>query len=152
MAYVFGDELVIDAEPDWVWDVWTDLASFPRWDPREERTEPRGPFAVGTTVWSKQRGNPGGESIITAIEPHRRWTAESPLPGGRLVIDHLLEPAGAGRVKVAKRYEVHGPLVVLFRLYCGPRVRRALPETFRALQRESAQRATGGSSPGDRLR
>jgi hypothetical protein len=150
MAYVFGDELVVDGDLDQIWDVWTDLASFPRWDPREERTEPRGPFAVGTTVWSKQRGNPGGESTITGIEPRRRWTAESPLPGGRLVIEHVVEPVGPGRVKVAKHYEAHGPLVALFRLYYGPRVRRALPETFRALQREAARRAGGGSPADDR--
>jgi hypothetical protein len=91
-------------------------------------------------VWSKQKGSPGGESTITRIDSPRCWTAESSLPGGRLAIDHELEPAGSGRVIARKRYQVHGPLTVLFRLWYGPRVRRALPASFIALEQEAACR------------
>jgi hypothetical protein len=68
-----------------------------------------------------------------------RWTAESPLPGGKLVIDHELEPLEGG-VIARKRYQVHGPLTIIFRLWYGPRVRRALPASFAALEREAARR------------
>jgi len=138
-VYVFGDERVIDGDIAAIWSVWTDMTRFPKWDPREEETRLDGPFAVGTTGYSKQRGNPGGPFRLTVIEPERRWTAESGLPGGRLEIHHLLEPA-RGRVKVAKRYEVHGPLIPLFRCWYGPRVRRALAGTFTALGQEAARR------------
>ena len=121
--------------------MWSDLSHFPDWDPRELVTQINGPFEVGTTVYSKQKGNPGGQSTITVVEPPHRWTAESPLPGGKLVIDHRLEPTADGKVLVSKRYEVHGPLTLLFRVYYGPRVRAALPETFRCLGVEAARRS-----------
>lgn len=121
-----------------MWEAWTDPDGFPRWDPREERTRLDGPFAVSSTIASKQKGNPGGTATITAVEDRRRWTATSPLPGGSLVIDHLLTPASGGRVTVEKRYDVTGPLQLLFRLWYGPRVRAALPATFAALEAEAA--------------
>jgi hypothetical protein len=139
--YVFGDEKLISGDIAAIWTAWTDMERFPEWDPREEETRLDGPFAVGTTGYSKQRGNPGGPFRLTIIEPRRQWTAQSGLPGGELVIHHLMEEAGESRVKVAKRYEVHGPLVPLFRFYYGPKVRRALEGTFAALEREAAARA-----------
>ncbi|MBV9165372.1 MAG: SRPBCC family protein [Solirubrobacterales bacterium] len=138
--YEFGAQQEIEGEVEQLWAVWTDLPRFPEWDPREQETRPAGPFAEGTTVWSKQKGNPGGESTITRVEAPRRWTAESPLPAGKLVIDHELQPAAAGRVLARKHYEVHGPLSIVFRLWYGPRVRRALAASFTALEHEAARR------------
>jgi hypothetical protein len=138
--YQFSSEQEIQGDVERLWAVWTDLPLFPEWDPREEQTRPNGPFAEGTTVWSKQKGNPGGEATIIGIEDSRRWTVESALPGGKLVIDHELEPTDSGRVIARKRYAVHGPLSIVFRLWYGPRVRRALPEPFTALEQEAARR------------
>lgn len=107
---------------------------------RELRTRLVGPFAPGSTIESKQKGNPGGVATISLVEPDHRWVAESPLPGGKLVIDHELTPAGTGQVRVAKRYDVTGPLRVLFRFYYGPRVAAALPASFDALAVEAARR------------
>jgi len=140
--YVFGGEQLIDGGITAIWSVWTDMERFPQWDPREEETRLNGPFAVGTAGHSKQKGNPGGPFTLTVIEPGRQWTAESALPGGKLEIRHLLEPAGQNRVKVAKRYVVQGPLIPLFRWYYGPKVRRALAGTFTALEKEAARRVT----------
>ncbi|MBV9170866.1 MAG: SRPBCC family protein [Chloroflexi bacterium] len=140
VGYEFGDEMTISGDASVVWEVWTDLARFPAWDPREEETRPKGPFAVGTTVWSKQQGSPGGDSTIVAIDPGRCWTVESSLPGGRLRIDHRVEPVGEGKVEVSKWYQVQGPLTLLFRFYYAPRIRNALRRTFAALEREAARR------------
>jgi hypothetical protein len=141
-VYVFGDEKLISGDIAAIWSAWTDMERFPQWDPREEETRIDGPFAAGMTGYSKQRGNPGGPFRLTIVEPERRWTVESPLPGGKLVIHHLLEPAGESRVKVGKRYEAYGPLVPLFRFWYGPKVRRALGGSFDALETEAARRAS----------
>lgn len=119
---------------------WGDPDRFLDWDPRELRTTLNGPFAVGSTIESKQKGNPGGTATITVVEPGKRWTVSSPLPGGALVIDHFVEAASSNRVTVTKRYEVTGPLCLLFRLYYGPKVRRAMPASFAALVTEAARR------------
>ncbi len=138
--YSFTSARTISGDIDHVWQAWSDPNRFPDWDPRELRTTLNGPFAVGSTIDSKQKGNPGGTATITAVEAGRRWTVSNPLPGGELVIDHLVEAAGSNRVTVTKRYEVTGPLALLFRLYYGPKVRRAMPASFAALETEAARR------------
>lgn len=138
--YSFTMSQTVAADPADVWRVWTDPDRFPSWDPRELRTHLSGPFAVGSTIESKQKGNPGGSATICDIAEGRRWAVTTPLPGGQLIIDHLVEPADGNRVTVAKRYDVSGPLSVLFRLYYGPKVRRAMPATFTALEGEAARR------------
>jgi uncharacterized protein YndB with AHSA1/START domain len=140
LMYQFGAEQEIQGDIERIWAVWSDPARFPEWDPREVQTRPNGPFVEGTTIWSKQKGNPGGEATITRVDAPWCWTAESPLPGGKLVIDHELEPTDRGGVIVRKRYRAHGPLSVVFRLWYGPRVRRALPASFAALEQESGRR------------
>lgn len=143
--YSFMSSSTIDAPPDAVWAVWSDPDRFPQWDPRELRTRLNGPFAVGSTIDSKQQGIPGGTATITAVEPGRRWTATIPLPGGRLLIDHLLDPLGHACATVRKRYDVTGPLGLLFRIYYGPNVRRTMPSSFDALEvRSRAVAATRG--------
>ncbi|MDQ2815305.1 MAG: SRPBCC family protein [Actinomycetota bacterium] len=138
--YSFTTSQTIAGDVDRVWNVWADPDRFPAWDPREERTRLNGPFAVGSTIDSKQKGNPAGTVTITAVQERRRWTASGPLPGGELVIDHTITAAGPGRVTVTKRYDVTGPLTALFRLYYAPKVRRAMPATFAALETETARR------------
>src|SRR5262249_10122039 len=64
-----------------------------------------------------------------------RWTAQHTPPGGRLVIDHWMEPVGSRRVRVGKRYEVHGPMSVVYRLLFARRIRRSVPEQLAVLER-----------------
>ncbi|MGV9714283.1 SRPBCC family protein [Gordonia sp. NPDC003424] len=132
--YQFTAEATIHAPVDAVWAVWTDVDAYPAWDPREERARLSGPFAVGSTIDSKQKGNPGGTATITDVVAPTRWVAVSPLPGGSLTIGHDLEAAG-GDTHIRKTYTVTGPLQILFRLWWGPKVRGAMPATFSALER-----------------
>jgi hypothetical protein len=141
--YTLDIETTVDAEVDSLWAVWTDLERYPEWDPREEVMRLDGPFAEGTTGFSKQTGpRAGGPIRITRVETPVRFTIETPLPAGRLVLDHWLEPSGPGRVLLRKRYEVHGPMSVAFRLFYASRIRAELPATFRALEAEAQRHAS----------
>jgi hypothetical protein len=131
---------VIRADAAAVWSTWTDIDRFPAWDPREQRNRLDGPFAVGATGWSKQKGAPGGPYTICRIEPGRSWQATSPLPGGALTIDHRVEDLNDGRVRVSKRYVATGPMSLAFRCWFGPSIRRAMPASFTALEAETARR------------
>ncbi|MFT4135566.1 SRPBCC family protein [Microbacterium sp.] len=122
------------------WSVWSDPDSFPSWDPREQRTELTGPFAAGSTIRSRQRGIPQAEMTVTEVAPGERWTIASALPGGTLTFEHTLVADGPGRTRVTKLYEVSGPMSLAFRCYFGPRVRKAMPDTFRALEAEALRR------------
>lgn len=134
-------ETTIDATPQAVWAVWSDMTAYPSWDPREETMRLDGPFATGTTGFSKQTGpRAGGPITITRVEAPRRFTVETPLPGGRLVLDHVVEAAPGGGTIARKRYEAHGPMSVAFRLFFAKGIRAEMPDTFRALATEVAKR------------
>lgn len=125
-----------------VWATWSDMATYPEWDPREQEIRLDGPFQAGTTGWSKQVGpRPGSPFAITRVDGPHGWTNESPLPGGKLVIDHRLTDNGDGTVHVVKRYEVQGPMRLAFRLIFARGIVSQAPGTFAALEAETARRA-----------
>ena len=97
------------------------------------------------TGWAKQRGNLGGTFTVTQIEPGRRWVSECPLPLGKIVFDHVLEPVAKDRVRVVKRVDVEGgitPLIMLF----APKMRREICESLTALGRVAATTPLAGLS------
>jgi hypothetical protein len=129
----------IAASQQEAWAVWSDLEAYPKWDPREELNELSGPFAVGTTGTFKQRGRGAGQYRITALEPGTAWTSETALPGGKLVIEHLLESSPKG-VTLTKRYTAHGPLALAFRWFFAREIEREVPKSFAALENEIRRR------------
>lgn len=139
MRYALSIQAVVHANPVALWQAWTDMPRFPEWDPREEETSLDGPFAPGATGWSKQRGTPRSPITITAVVPGRLWQVETPLPGGKLVIDHEMRPAGDGQVELAKRYQALGPMAIAFRLYYARKIRKAMPASFAALAAQAAR-------------
>jgi hypothetical protein len=143
MQYTLDVETQV-AEPglsEAIWTVWTDMERFPAWDPREEETRLDGPFGVGTTGRSKQRGGAPSAITISAVEPHRMWQVETPLPAGKLVIDHRVENLGADGIRLSKRYVAHGPVSLAFRAYYARRIRKEMPASFDALVAEARRRA-----------
>lgn len=143
MMYTLDVDATVAGDADALWQVWTDYDRFAEWDPREQESRLDGAFAVGAQAWSRQRGYGRNRVTLTAIEvtdpADRRWEATTPLPGGRLVIDHRVTDLGGGRVRLAKRYTAYGPLTLLFRAYYGRRIRRELVDSFVALAAEGAR-------------
>jgi len=140
--YLFECEATFEAEPAAVWAVWTDVARWPEWDVSQEIARLDGPFGPGASGWAKQRGHLGGSFTITAVDAGRRWVGECPLPLGKVVFDHALEPAAKGWVRVVKRVEVEGGIETLVRLY-APKMRRDTAHSLAALGRLAAAAPRG---------
>jgi hypothetical protein len=132
--YLFECEATFEAEPDAVWKLWTDVARWPEWDVSKEIAQLDGPFEPGACGWAKQRGNLGGSFTITAVDAGRRWVTECPIPLGKVIFDHSLEPAGEGRVRIVKSVEAQGGFGPLLRLF-APKMRRDIAESLAALER-----------------
>jgi hypothetical protein len=139
--YLFECEATLQAAPAAVWAVWTDVARWPEWDVSKEIARLDGPFEVGMSGWAKQRGNLGGSFTITVVEAGRRWVSECPVPLGKVVFDHVLEPVAKGRARVIKKVEVDGGIAPLVRLF-APRMRRDIAESLAALGRLAAAAPT----------
>jgi hypothetical protein len=48
---------------------------------------------------------------------------------------------GEHYVRVVKRYDVYGPIALVFRLVFAPKIRQSMPASFEALEREARRRA-----------
>src|SRR5690349_21281996 len=134
--YLFECEAMLQAGPAAVWAVWTDVARWPEWDVSKEIARLDGPFQPGVSGWAKQRGNLGGSFTITAVDDGRRWVTECPVPMGKVVFDHLLEPVAGGRVRVVKRVEVQGGLFTSLLRVVAPKMRREIAGSLAALERQ----------------
>jgi Polyketide cyclase / dehydrase and lipid transport len=132
--YLFECEATFRAEPAAVWKVWTDVARWPEWDVSKEIARLDGPFQPGVSGWAKQRGNLGGSFTITAVDDARRWVSECPMPMGKVIFVHMIEPVAQGHVRVIKRVEVQGTFGSLLRLM-APKMRRDITESLANLQK-----------------
>jgi uncharacterized protein YndB with AHSA1/START domain len=146
--HLFECEATLEACPATVWAVWTDVARWPEWDVSKEIARLDGPFEPGVSGWAKQRGNLGGTFTITEVEPGRRWVSECPLPFGKVVFGHSLEPLAKDRVRVVKTVEVEGGIAPLVRLF-APKMRREICESLAALGRVAATTPLAGLSAAD---
>jgi hypothetical protein len=131
---LFECEATFTAEPAVIWTVWTDVVHWPEWDASKEIARLDGPFEPGVSGWAKQRGNLGGSFTITLVDAGRRWVSECPMPLGKVVFDHLLEPVAGGRVRVVKRVSVYGGFGPLVRMFV-PKMRRDIADSLAALER-----------------
>lgn len=123
---VIAQETVIRARPADVWRAWR--PGFPMRPPEEEsRNLDLYELAYGLKV------------PVTLVELNelRNWTVEHALPGGKLVVDHWLMPIAEQSVRVGKRYEVHGPMLVVYWLFFSRAIRRSIRESLEALERQA---------------
>lgn len=123
-----------------VWALWSEVASWPRWDAGIEWVALDGPFATGTTG----RLKPGGARVvrftITDADPRRGFADVTRLPLARMRFEHELADAADGRIRITHRVTISGLAAPLFARVIGRGLARELPATVRALA-EQAQRS-----------
>jgi uncharacterized protein YndB with AHSA1/START domain len=104
----------IDAAPDEVWRVLTDVERWPEWTPSMTRVErlDSGPLQVGSTARIKQPKFPPTVWRVTQLEPGQSfsWTASG--PGVTTVGGHRITPRDDG-VEVTLSIRQTGPLAWL---------------------------------------
>ncbi len=137
----------IDATPDEVWTVLTDVESWPEWTASMTRVRrlDSGPFGVGSRARVKQPWLPPVVWRVIEFEPGRSfaWQAES--PGGTTVGDHRLTENPAGGVTATIEIRQAGPLASLFGMLTSGLTRRYVDLEANGLKRRSE--AGAGPAP-----
>lgn len=93
----------VDAPPEKVWDVMTDVERWPGWtrSVRGASLKTKGEFGQGTTARLNIAGGPPSDWIVTEIDPGRSFVWESKSPGALSVAGHVIEPReGGSRVTI----------------------------------------------------
>jgi hypothetical protein len=136
---ILDSEIEIQSSPEKVWELLTDTAKFPEWNPFLRRLSGR--LAVGEklVVYIQASGAMGMEfrPVVLKVEPNRelRWLGRLLLPG---VFDgeHIfqIEPLGEGRVCFHQREILSGLLVPVLKTFLDRDTRRGFNEMNRKLK------------------
>jgi hypothetical protein len=122
---------------DSAWKLWTDVPSWPRWDPTLERAAIDGAFRNGARLELRSKGGVR-RPTLRLVEDGRGFSLEQVVLGTRITWIHSLEPAPLG-VRIAQRVEVRGWAAWLVAPFLGPGLRAALPTTLRGLARQALE-------------
>jgi hypothetical protein len=116
MKTAFGSTMThtitIDADPETIWSVYTDVAHWPDWTASVTSSivEPSGPLAAGTRAVIKQPKFPRVAWTVTEIEANRWWKWVNHAPGAHTEAGHQLTPLGDGRTRVDTWIDQRGVL------------------------------------------
>jgi hypothetical protein len=132
-------EIEINAPPERVWQLLTDFASFPQWNPFIRRASGEPKKGAQLQVYLQPSGAKGMtfRPKVLKAEPARelRWLGHFLIPG-LFDGEHIftIEPLEAGRVRFVQREIFTGILVPLFMRWLGKDTRRGFEEMNQALK------------------
>jgi hypothetical protein len=144
-------QVEIDASADVVWEVVTDLAAWPDWNPFVVAC--RSTLAVGDPIAMRVRMAAGPawpqRERVLVHEPGRRlcWGVAD-WPTALLASERCqeVEPLGPDRARYRSRFALRGVLEPVVRALFGRRIERGLEAMTEALRRRAESRSP--SSPG----
>src|SRR5207247_7163561 len=96
------------AEPEAIWQLWSDPPQWPRWDEDLEEVSLEGSFEVGSKGVLRPKGMDGFGFELTRVEAGVGYTDLTPLPGALLRFDHDLVRED-GRLQIVQRVTMEGP-------------------------------------------
>jgi uncharacterized protein YndB with AHSA1/START domain len=135
---VAESELEIEARPEAVWDVLTNVEEWPSWNPDVKSVSVQGKLEEGSTF--RWKAGPGTiKSTIQQVDPPSRiaWTGTT--FGIKAVHVYVLEPRGAKTlVRTTETYD--GLVARLFRKQLRKTLDRALVEGLQHLKAELERR------------
>ena len=99
--------------PEAIYSLWASPRTWPDWDPDVASVVFDGDARIGAQGRMRPASGPTSTITITAVDPDRRVTTTSRLPGATLTFDHLIEPTVDG-CAVEVRISVDGPLAPLW--------------------------------------
>ena len=92
----WNTEFAIDiaASADRIWSIFSDVASWPRWNPGIDRIALTGAFAVGSTIEMAPPGQDAFVSTLVEVETNRRFVDETRVGDVVVRVSHVIEARG----------------------------------------------------------
>ncbi len=132
------------ASPEAVWQVWADVAEWPRWNPTIKDVSFDAALAEGTTGRLKPAKGPRSKVVLREVRPVAGFVVVSGLPGARMRIEHEVAEAPEGGSQVTERAVLAGPLSRLWSLLLGRGLRGDMAAGTQATAGEAAERSGAG--------
>ncbi|MGA9747429.1 MAG: SRPBCC family protein [Nocardioides sp.] len=105
-------EVEIDARPQRVWEVLTDVERWPEWAETVTSVTrlDEGPLTVNSRARIEQPKLPPTQYVVTELSPGASFTWMATSPGVRTIARHEVEPLPRGRTRLRLGVEQAGPL------------------------------------------
>jgi uncharacterized protein YndB with AHSA1/START domain len=117
------------APADKVWRVWSDVNSWPQWNPDMKASRLDGAMKLGMTGNIDIRSGGKHDVVVTQYEEGRSFELESTaLPGTKMAIRATVTPAGSGS-RITQGFEPRGLLAPIV----GPMMGGAILKTFNSV-------------------
>ena len=144
------DSIEIDAPPQLVWEVFSDVEHWPEWTASVTSLVGRdgSNLAVGKRFSIKQPGMSKLNWKVTEIDPGSSWTWVQRSPGVRVSARHWVIPQPNGRTLVRQQLDQRGVVGALVGRLMVKKTRRFLEQEAQGLKARSEQlgRANGPHS------
>lgn len=108
MSFEHEHTVTTSASPSDVWRLWSDIATWPTWDPQVERVVLDGPFRVGTTGTMVLGGGIEMPFELLEVQLDARYVDVLRMGELEIRIDHLVR-AVEGGAEVTVRTSIEGP-------------------------------------------
>jgi uncharacterized protein YndB with AHSA1/START domain len=129
----FEHTMETTAPAERIWQLWTDVAGWPRWDTALVSAHLEGPFAHNARGRLQSKGSPESTFRIVELEPGRSYTFAVPLLLAELHVRRALTPTPTG-TRYTHEVSFVGPLGWLFGLLLGRQFRAMLPGVMERLR------------------
>ena len=114
------------APPAAVWRVWSDVGSWPEWNPDMNESRLNGPLALGATGVIDTKSGGKHDVVVTHYEEGRSFELESTaLPATKMAIRATVMPADDGS-RIVQGFEPRGLLAPI----AGPMMSGTILKTF----------------------
>lgn len=130
-SFTYTHTVEADVSAEAIWSLYEDVSTWPEWDAQAEWVTRDGPLAAGTTGEMKFEGQDPLAYRLATVQPGREFVDETPV--GELVVrvSHVLEPLGAGRVRITYSAQIDGPAEQADEI--GPAITSDFPDTIASL-------------------
>ena len=117
------------APPTRVWQIWSDVNTWPEWNPDMKESRLDGPLKVGTTGMINTRSGGKHDVVVTHFEDGRSFELESTaMPGTKMGIRATVEATAQG-ARITQAFEARGLLAPVV----GPMMRGPILKTFNSV-------------------
>ena len=117
------------AAPAEVWRVWSDVNTWPAWNPDMKESRLDGPLRLGTTGMINTRSGGKHEVVVTQLEDGKSFELESTaMPMTRMAIRATVTPVQGG-TRISQAFEARGLLAPIV----GPMMGGMILKTFSAV-------------------
>jgi hypothetical protein len=149
-VWTYEHSLETRADPAAVYELMSDVTTWPDWNPGVESVDLDGPFTAGTSGTMAMPGQPPLDFRLVWVEEHRGFEDHTVVEdaGVTVRVRHSLEPLAGGGTRITYRCTINGPRADSAGPEVGAAVTADFPDVMAALAaRAEVARPDGWPAP-----